>query len=52
MPVKAKDLIEKFDLKQDKILGLILKEIEEQWIKNNFRISNNQIEEIINSKRI
>ena len=52
MPVKAKDLIEKFDLKQDKILGLILKEIEEQWINNNFKISNNQIEEIVNSKRI
>ena len=52
MPIKAKDLIEKFDLKEGRLLGIILKEIEEKWLKNNFSISNNQIEEIIKSKRI
>ncbi len=52
MPVKAKDLINKFKLKEGKLLGLILKEIEEQWLNNNFKISNNQIEEIVKSKRI
>ena len=52
MPIKAKDLIEKFDLKEGKLLGSILKEIEEQWINNNFQISNNQIEDIIRSRRI
>ena len=52
MPVKAKDLINKFDLKEGRLLGSILKEIEEQWLNNNFRISNNQIEDIVKSKRI
>ena len=36
MPIKAKQLIEKFDLKEGKLLGSILKEIEEQWLDNNF----------------
>ena len=52
MPIKAKDLIEKFDLKEGKLLGSILKEIEEQWLNNNFKISYNQIEDIVKSKRI
>ena len=52
MPIKAKHLIEKFDLKEGKLLGSILKEIEEQWLDNNFKISNNQIEDIVKSKRI
>ena len=52
MPIKAKDLIKKFDLKEGKLLGSILKEIQEQWLDNNFKISNNQIEEIVKSKRI
>ena len=52
MPVKAKDLIKKFDLKEGKLLGLILKEIEDQWLENNFQISNGQIDDIVKSKRI
>ena len=52
MPIKAKDLIDKFDLKEGKLLGSILKEIEDQWLNNNFKISNNQIEDIVKSKRI
>ena len=52
MPIKAKYLIDKFDLKEGRLLGSILKEIEEQWLNNNFKISNNQIEDIIKSKRI
>ena len=51
MPIKAKDLIEKFDLKEGKLLGIVLKEIEEKWLDNNFKISHNQIEKIVNSKR-
>ena len=47
MPVKAKDLIEKFNLKEGRLLGLILKEIEESWLNNNFKISNDQIEDIV-----
>ena len=52
MPIKAKYLIDKFDLKEGRLLGSILKEIEEQWLNNNFKISNNQIEDIVKSKRI
>ena len=52
MPVKAKDLIVKFQLKEGKLLGSILREIEEQWLNNNFKISNTQIENIVKSKRI
>ena len=52
LPIKAKDLIEKFDLKEGKILGLILREIEEKWLNNNFKISKNQIEDIVKSKHI
>jgi len=43
---------EKFDLKEGKLLGSILKEIEDQWLNNNFKISNDQIEDIVKSKRI
>ena len=51
MPVKAKDLKDKFNLKEGKLLGSILNEIEEQWTNNNFEISNDQIESIVKSKR-
>ena len=52
MPVKAKDLIVKFNLKEGKLLGSILKEIEEHWLNNNFKISNDKIEDIVKSKGI
>ena len=52
MPIKADYLIKNFNLKEGKLLGLILREIEEKWLENNFKISNNQIENIVNSKRI
>ena len=52
MPIKAIDLIEKFNLKEGKLLGLILKEIEDIWLNNNFKISNDQVEDIVKSKHI
>jgi len=52
IPIRAKDLIKKFNLKEGRLLGSILKEIEEQWLNNNFKISNNEIEDIVKSKRI
>ena len=52
LPIKAKDLIERYDLKEGKLLGSILREIEEKWLENNFNISNSQIEDIVKSKRI
>ncbi len=52
LPIKANDLIERFDLKEGKLLGSILREIEEKWLENNFNISKNQIEDIVKSKHI
>ena len=52
LPIKGQDLIDKFGLKEGKLLGIILKEIEEHWLNNNFKISSDQIEDIVKSKRI
>ena len=36
-------------MKQGSLIGKVLKEIEIEWIKNDFKISNNRIKEIIQS---
>ena len=46
--VKAKFLMEKFNLKEGKELGQKIKEIEIAWINNSFKITDKQIEKIIN----
>ena len=46
--VKAKFLMEKFNLKAGKELGQKIKEIETAWINNSFKITDKQIEKIIN----
>ena len=48
-PIKAKDLIVQFNLKEGLELGKILKEIENVWINNSFEISNKEIEKIVNN---
>ena len=45
-PIKAKILIEEYNLKEGVELGKKLKEIENVWIKNNFNISKKEIEKI------
>ena len=45
--VKAKSLMEKYNLKESKELGDKLKQIETTWINNSFKISEDQIEKII-----
>ena len=45
-PVKAVNLMEKYNIPEGKQLGLKLKKIEEQWIKNNFTVLDNEIEQI------
>ena len=45
--IKAKDLMEKFNIKEGKELGQKLKEIEMFWIDNSFKIIDKQIEKII-----
>ena len=49
MPVKADTLMKKYKILEGKNLGDKLKRIEEAWVKNNFKISNQQVENIINN---
>ena len=46
-PIKAKNLIEKYDISEGKFLGIKLKKIEEKWINNNFKISEYEISQLI-----
>jgi len=43
-PVKAKNIMEKFDLKEGRELGQKLKYLEDLWINNSFNISEKEIE--------
>ena len=45
-PLKAKNLIENYNLKEGIELGQKLKELENIWIENNFSISKKEIEKI------
>ncbi len=45
--IKAKTLIEKFNYKEGKELGIKLKEIEDFWIENSFKITDQELKKII-----
>ena len=49
MPINADLLMKKYEIPEGKYLGEKLKMIEEEWLKNNFRISDQQIDNIINT---
>ena len=49
MPVGANILMAKYKILEGKQLGLKLKIIEEEWVKNDFKISDEQIEQIVNN---
>ena len=49
MPIGADILMKKYNIPEGKQLGLKLKKIEEEWVKNNFQISDKRIDSIINS---
>ena len=49
MPIGANKLMSKYKLSEGKQLGLKLKMIEEEWVKNNFQISDDQVNNIINN---
>ena len=49
MPVTADMLIKKYNLSEGKQLGDKLRMIEEECVKNSFKISNQQIENIIHN---
>ena len=46
-PISAKYLMSKYKIKEGKNLGIIIKKIEEKWINNEFKISDNEIFKII-----
>ncbi len=48
MPINADVLMKKYNIPEGKQLGEKLKIIEKEWVKNNFKISDQQIDNIIN----
>jgi poly(A) polymerase len=48
MPFGAKFLMEKYQIPEGKNLGTKLKNIEEEWVNNNFKLSEKQINKIVN----
>ena len=48
MPVGAKVLMERYDIPEGKTLGKKLKMIEEEWVNNNFQLSEKKISKIAN----
>jgi len=46
-PIKAKDLMEQYKIPEGKQLGWNMKKIEEKWIENNFKISDEEIKKLI-----
>ena len=46
-PIKAKNLIEKFDISEGKLLGIKLKKIEEKWINNDFKVSEKEVSQVV-----
>ena len=49
MPIGADLLMKKYKIPEGKQLGNKLKIIEEEWVNNNFQISDKQVENIINN---
>ena len=49
MPINADLLMKKYKISEGKRLGEKLKIIEEEWVKNNFKISDQKIDNIINN---
>ena len=49
MSVNAELLMTKYKIPEGKIVGEKLKRIEEEWINNNFEISNEKLDFIVKS---
>ena len=47
MPIKAEELISKYNFLEGKKLGDKIKLIERKWVNNNFKISDKQIEDLV-----
>ena len=46
-PIKAKSLIEKYNISEGKLLGIKLKKIEEKWINNDFEVSEKEVVQVL-----
>ena len=46
-PIKAKNLMEKYNISEGKLLGIKLKKIEEKWIDNNFEVSEKEVVQVL-----
>ena len=49
MPVNADFLMKKYKISEGKQLGDKLRIIEDKWVKNNFKISDEDVDNIVNS---
>ena len=49
MPLKADQLMEKYNIPEGKELGAKLKAIEEIWANNNFKISDKEVLKIVSN---
>ena len=47
MPIRADFLMNRYKIQEGKGLGLKLKLIEKEWVNNNFKISDEQVNRII-----
>ena len=48
-PLKAKDLLEKYNLKEGKEFGQKIRLLEDLWLNNSFKLSNKEIENVLNN---
>ena len=49
LPKSADVLMKKYEIPEGKYLGEKMRIIEEEWVKNNFKISVQQIDNIVNN---
>ena len=49
MPVSADFLMKKYEIPEGKQLGEKLKIIEKEWVKNDFKISDQEVHNIVNN---
>ena len=47
LPISAQNLMSEHNIPEGKTLGNKLKMIEEEWVNNNFKLSDKQINKII-----
>ena len=49
MPINADLIMKKYQIPEGKQLGIKLKMIEDEWVNNNFKISDQKVDHIINN---